>query len=67
MAGESRKDSNSRTFLVHLICNAKLAWGIAPGEKLEIANTKLWAKWKGKNALLKNKKTNNNTQKHELF
>ena len=47
--------------------NAKLAWSIALGEKLEIANTKLWAKWKGKNALLKNNKTNNNTQKHELF
>ena len=67
MAGESRKDSNSRTFLGHLICNAKLAWGIALSEKLEIAYTKLWAKRKGKNALLKNKKTNNNTQKHELF
>jgi len=47
--------------------NAKLAWSIAPGEKLEIAYTKLWEKWKGKNALLKNKKMNNNTQKHELF
>ena len=67
MAGESRKNSNSRTFLAGLMGNAKLAWSIAPGEKLEIANTKLWAKWKGKNALLKNKKMNNNTQKHELF
>lgn len=67
MAGESRKDSNSRTFLAGLMGNAKLAWSIAPGEKLEIAYTKLWEKWKGKNALLKNKKMNNNTQKHELF
>ena len=47
--------------------NAKLAWNIALGEKLEIAYTECLAKWKGKNALLKNKKTNNNTQKHELF
>ena len=54
-------------FLASLMGNAKLAWSIAPGEKLEIAYTKLWAKWKGKNALLKNKKMNNNTQKHELF
>ena len=34
MAGESRKDSNSRTFLVHLICNAKQAWGIAPWREI---------------------------------
>ena len=67
MAGESRKDSNSRTFLAGLMGNAKLAWSIAPGENLEIAYTECLAKWKGKNALLKNKKMNNNTQKHELF
>ena len=47
--------------------NAKLAWSIALGEKLEIAYTECLAKRKGKNALLKNKKMNNNTQKHELF
>ena len=48
MAGESRKDSNSRTFVAGLRGNAKLAWSIAPGEKLEIAYTECLAKWKGK-------------------
>ena len=52
---------------MHLICNAKLAWGIAPGEKLEIAYNGVLGEAERQNALLKNKKMNNNTQKHELF